>query len=306
MSKQGPHPSLDLRKVVSAAQLPALPQSAIRLLELAQDPDLSATEFAVPIESDPGLASQVLRFVNSSYFGFSREIGSVKLAITLVGVRTIRNFALWSAVFSLIPNPKCGPFDLKSLWQDSLRRALFARAMGNLLGIAEAEEPFAAALLQDMAVPVLAKEATELYAGLLQIRHRQQVRLSALEREIFGWSHAEVAGLMARRWNLPGQLAELIENHLAVDTWAAQPEKEPASLAVALAGLLPAASDPLWTECEAFEACYEKVKPAGSPPVAAMLAQIDGEFAQFAPVVKMGVPAKSLLDRYHEVAGSVA
>ena len=184
MSKQGPHPSLDLRKVVSAAQLPALPQSAIRLLELAQDPDLSATEFAVPIESDPGLASQVLRFVNSSYFGFSREIGSAKLAITLVGVRTIRNFALWSAVFSLIPNPKCGPFDLKSLWQDSLRLRLFARAMGNLLGIAEAEEPFAAALLQDMAVPVLAKEATELYAGLLQIRHRQQVRLSALEREI--------------------------------------------------------------------------------------------------------------------------
>ena len=210
------------------------------------------------------------------------------------------------AVFSLIPNPKCGPFDLKSLWQDSLRCALFARAMGNLLGLAETEEPFAAALLQDMAVPVLAKEATELYTRLLQTRNQQQVRLSTLEREVFGWSHAEVAGLMARRWNLPGQFAELIENHVAVETWAAQPEKEAANLAVSLAGLLPAASDPLWTECEAFEACYEKVKPAGSPPAAAMLAQIDGEFAQFAPVAKMNVPARSLLDRYHEAAGSVA
>ena len=78
--------------------------------------------------------------MNSSYFGFSREISSVKLAITLVGIRTIKNFALWSAVFSLMPNPKCGSLDLKNLWQDSLRRALFARAMGKALGLKEAEE----------------------------------------------------------------------------------------------------------------------------------------------------------------------
>ena len=149
-------PRLDLKQILSGAQLPALPQSAIRLLELSQDPSNGPAEFAVPIESDPGLTGQVLRFVNSSYFGFSREISSVKLAITLVGIRTIKNFALWSAVFSLMPNPKCGPFDLKSLWQDSLRRALFARAVAKILGMKEAEEPFAAALLQDMAVPILA------------------------------------------------------------------------------------------------------------------------------------------------------
>ena len=104
-----------LKDVLRNAQLPALPQSAISLLELSQDPDNGPAEFAIPIEADPGLTGQVLKFVNSSYFGFSREISSVKLAITLVGIRTIKNFALWSAVFSLMPNPKCGPFDLKRL-----------------------------------------------------------------------------------------------------------------------------------------------------------------------------------------------
>ena len=112
----------NLNELLAGAQLPALPQSAIRLLELSQDEENGPPEFAVPIEVDPGLTGQVLRFVNSSYFGFPREISSVKLAITLVGVRTIKNFALWSAVFSLMPNPICGPFDLKNMWQDSLRR----------------------------------------------------------------------------------------------------------------------------------------------------------------------------------------
>lgn len=86
---------LDLKDVLRNAQLPALPQSAIRLLELSQDPDNGPAEFAIPIEADPGLTGQVLKFVNSSYFGFAREINSVKLAITLVGIRTIKNFALW-------------------------------------------------------------------------------------------------------------------------------------------------------------------------------------------------------------------
>ena len=129
----------------------------------------------MPIESDPGLTGQVLKFVNSSYFGFSREISSVKLAITLVGIRTIKNFSLWSAVFSLMPNPKCGPFDLKSLWQDSLRRGLFARSFGKLLGLKEAEDLFAAALLQDMAVPLLAKEQPTRYLKLLETRVHRRV-----------------------------------------------------------------------------------------------------------------------------------
>jgi HD-like signal output (HDOD) protein len=82
---------IDLEKVLATAQLPALPQSAISLLELSQNPKNGPDEFAVPIEADPGLTGQVLKFVNSSYFGFAREISNVKHAITMVGIRTIKN-----------------------------------------------------------------------------------------------------------------------------------------------------------------------------------------------------------------------
>ena len=71
---------------------------------------------------------------------------------------------------------------------------------------------------------------------------------------------------MARRWSLPGQFAELIECHVAVETLATQlpPESRP-RLAVALSALLPAANDPFWGESAAFEACYEKVARRGVP-----------------------------------------
>src|SRR5271170_6973303 len=95
----------DLQQTIANLQLAALPQSAIRIMELSRDPSSGPAEYAGPIEADPGLAGQVLKFVNSSYFGFTREISNVKMAITLVGIRTIKNFSLWSAVFSLLPNP---------------------------------------------------------------------------------------------------------------------------------------------------------------------------------------------------------
>jgi HD-like signal output (HDOD) protein len=297
-------PRLDLKKILSTAQLPGLPQSAIRLLELSQDSTNGPAEFAVPIEVDPGLTGQVLKFVNSSYFGFAREISSVRMAITLVGIRTIKNFALWSAVFSLMANPRCGPFDLKSLWQDSMRRALFARAMAKLLGIKEAEDVFAAALLQDMAIPILAKESPQLYTKLLESRKQGQFRLSAIENQIFGWTHAQAAAMMTRHWNLPDDFADLIENHITIEKFADQPKEAPDKLAVSMSALLPTIADPLWTECQQFESYYDKITPDNSPTIIELLSQIDTEFDRFAPVMKLSTPAKSLVDRYNEVTAS--
>ena len=283
-----------LKDLLAGAQLPALPQSAIRLLELSQDPDKSPSEFAVPIEADPGLAGQVLRFVNSSYFGFTREISSVKLAIQLVGIRTVKNFALWSAVFSLMPNPKCGPFDLRNLWVDSLRRGLFARTVGKVLGVADAEDLFAAALLQDMAIPVLAKELPDAYAQLLADRQQQGVRLSQLEQAKFGWDHAQAGGVICRLWCLPETFAKIVEQHAALDDLLTSGSQDHGMLAVGLSALMPGVTDTQWRDCEHMTASYQRLAGAKAEPLSAIFGRIDTEFADMAPMLKLPLPARTL------------
>jgi HD-like signal output (HDOD) protein len=297
--------ALDLKDVLRNAQLPALPQSAIRLLELSQNPDNGPSEFAVPIEADPGLTGQVLKFVNSSYFGFSREISSVKLAITLVGIRTIKNFALWSAVFSLVPNPRCGPFDLKTLWQDSLRRALFARNFGRLLGMKDAEECFAAALLQDMAIPLLAKEIPQRYLRLFQDRSDGKERLSSLEQANFGWTHANAAAFMCRSWALPEEFATLIESHCNVEELVTSEDMDAGKVAVALSSLLPAASDKEWKDRDRFLGTFNQLAAGKRTTAPRFLAEIDKAFAEFAPVLRISAPAKSLASYLEEAAAAV-
>ena len=289
---------LALDRILAAAQLPALPNSAIRVLELARDPKNGPVEFARPIEADPGLAMQVLKFVNSSYFGFSREISSVKQAITLVGIRTVKNFVLWNAVFSLVPNPKCGPFDLRRLWQDSLRRAIFSRVLGKLWRLKETDEMFAAALLQDMAVPLLAKALPGDYADLLEQRAAGGGRLSDLEQARFGWTHADAAALLADSWHLPEEFVDWMRHHASWEQLAIDPAATPAQLAIALSALLPPAIDDHWDERDQLTAAYQQVCPENGADLVEVLEQVDREFAEFGPLLQIGQPGPSLVARY--------
>ncbi|WP_237607233.1 HDOD domain-containing protein [Roseimaritima sediminicola] len=290
----------DLEKLLSAGQLPALPQSAIALLQLSQDPQAGPVEFARPIEADPGLMGQVLKFVNSSYFGFSREIGSVQQALTLVGTRAIANFALWNAVFSVIPNPKFGPFDLKGLWQDSLRRALFARGLGKQLRLPNAEDLFAGALLQDMAIPLLLKEMPEQYQDLVQRRAAEGRRLSGLEREAFGWDHADAAAHLAQKWSLPTEFVDLIRDHTHLDALLDQGTPAVGGACVALASLLPSCVDATWEERALFVAGFERLISGTSVDLPALLEEVDEKTSDFAPLLKLPVPKRTLMSAWKE------
>lgn len=294
VSPQQVLPKIDLQEILESAQLPALPQTAIRLLELSQDASNGPTEFAQPIEADAGLMGQVLRFVNSSYFGFTREISSVKQALALVGVRAIKNFALWSAIFSLVPDPKFGPFDLKKLWQDSLRRAVFARILGKSLQLPNAEDLFAAALLQDMAIPLLLKELPEYYEPLIQRRSQEGLRLSQLEQELFGWDHAQAAAALVRNWRLPEEFATLIERHPDLNALLDNDPPQRDAACVALASLLPACQDSQWTERDEFLAGFMKLSCKADLKIEDILTEADSSFVEFAPVLKLAIPDTSL------------
>lgn len=112
--------------------------------------------------------------------------------------------------------------------------------------------------------------------------------------------------MMARQWNLPDDFAMLIESHLGADHWVAQPNREAAKIAVSMSALLPTTTDPAWSECGRFEALYECSRPAAAPSIADLLGRIDEEFTEFAPVLKVSSPSKSLLELYHEATQPAA
>ena len=64
--------------------------------------------------------------------------------------------------------------------------------------------------------------------------------------------------------------------------------------------MLPSTVDSFWSERELFEEYCAKICPAGGPSVKELLEHTDGEFADFAPVLKLASPSKSLVNCYEQ------
>ncbi len=166
--------------------------------------------------------------------------------------------------------------------------------MGRMFGQADSEDLFATALLQDMAVPLLAKELPQEYEKLFQQRRGGQTRLSDLEMERFGWTHAQAASILARRWSLPDAFAELIECHTKFDQLVSQ-GATPGQVTISLSAMLPSVQDNLWHERDRFIDVFCRLSHSQQSTLESVLTEIDAGFEEFAPVLKLGIPPRSLV-----------
>ena len=286
----------DLSRTLAAGQVPAMPHSALSVLKLENDlTKVNINDLARPIEADPGLAAQILKFLNSSAFGFQSTISNIRQGVALVGIRIVKNFVLWKAVFSLIPKSKTGSFDVGMLWQDSLRRAMFARFLLLETKRGDAEMAFAGALLQDMAVPLLLKTKPADYGHVLDaLAKDKRKRLSELEDEYFGWTHADAALVLGHHWKLPDSLTDLTTNHLHVEKTSAEFSQRPERAVVALSALLPSVVQSDWADRTLFMSSFETCFPGKSQLFITLFDRVDREFDQYAALLQITPPKQSL------------
>ncbi len=204
----------DFEKLFKGFSPPALPQVVMQVIEVLNDPEATAADVAPLVEKDPALAAQVLRLVNSAYFGLSKKVSKIREATTLLGLKEIKSLVLSYGVVNTIKDPGVETFDLKVFWSDSLFRALFAREVAALKDY-EPEEAFAGALLCDVAIPVLLTKWYEGYKKVYETwqKNRNSRFLHEVEKEVLSWDHAQAGAWILRNWRLPDVLVCCVGLH---------------------------------------------------------------------------------------------
>ena len=207
----------ELKEVFDGYTLPTFPTVYLEALQLVRDTDASAGALADVLASDPGLTMRLLGTVNSAAFGLRSPIKSVHHAVSMLGRGHIESMLISLASHSSLPSAPCDGFEPERFWRTAARRAATARALADRLAPAERSECFTAALLSDMAVPVLCTRKGAPYTQVLQGWHEGQGELQEMERATFGWDHAQVAALMCDDWGFPTVIAEAIAAHHGSD-----------------------------------------------------------------------------------------
>src|SRR5688572_17236492 len=98
-----------------------LPAAANKVLRLTEDENADPEKLREAIQSDPVLVARILRRLNSSYYALSQKISDLKTAISLLGIREIRNLALTVFVSRFYEGGTAhGSYKRENLWSHSV------------------------------------------------------------------------------------------------------------------------------------------------------------------------------------------
>ena len=194
--------------------LPPLPAVALRVMEVAQNPKSSASDLALVVSSDPGLSGRLLRVVNSAAYRRAREVTSVQEALVTLGFVQARNMAISGAIAgAYAPDALNALFRIEVFWRHSIAVAFKAAELAGKTRRLDVPSAFTAGILHNMGrLAMFYADATALDQAIAQCLAREQ-SLESLEAELLGYDHAEVGGLLAKRWNLPADIQEAVARH---------------------------------------------------------------------------------------------
>jgi len=197
--------------------MPSLSTTMSKVLAICNNPLASANDLNRIIALDPVLTGKVLRLINSAYYSYGEPISSLTRAIIILGMNTVKNLALSSAVMdNLCRHEKMSAKIMNDFWMHSLSTGVTAKILAIQKGVppTEREEYFVAGLLHDLGKIPLMSLYMDQYRKLLYA-HEDNGRYLLHEREeaTFGMGHCHIGTLIAEKWRLSTQITVAMRDH---------------------------------------------------------------------------------------------
>jgi HD-like signal output (HDOD) protein len=192
--------------VGEVGMLPSAPIAFQEIVACLQDPKASLADAARIIGRDVAMTANILKLVNSAFFGSRRPITTADRAVAYLGMDTIGALVLGHSVFRSGVATGIPEFNLEQLWQHSLQTGGAARAiaLSENASTAKADEAFLAGVLHDVGKIVFATKAGALPNGAAAYEDV----LAQMEAH-----HAEVGAYLLGLWGFPNPIVEAVAFH---------------------------------------------------------------------------------------------
>ncbi|MCH8148107.1 MAG: HDOD domain-containing protein, partial [Planctomycetes bacterium] len=220
------------KEIKSAGKLPSPSGVALELMRLVEDEASKPAQIVATVESDPALAARVIKLVNSPLYGASRTIGSVSMAVKLLGRHSVKNLALGMSLLAAHRDGASKAFNFERFWSESVARAVAARGLAKQLGGCAPDEAFTVALLCKIGHLALATAFPKAYDDLLgKMQDRPLPALLQAERETFQIDHNDLTAAMMADWRLADVFCEFVRIQDAIDDIGLKDDSRAAKIA---------------------------------------------------------------------------
>jgi HD-like signal output (HDOD) protein len=195
------------------SEISTLPQVALRVMEVAQDPKAGAAMLKAVVEGDPALSARVLRLVNSAAYAVRTPVTNLQQAISFLGFNQVRNLALTASVSDIFRgDQKIGPYSRTGLWRHLVAVGLAARLVARRQRLGNFEDAFLAGLLHDIGIILIDQHLHEQFAKVIA-GLKGDKPLCDVEREVLGFDHCQFGERIAETWRFPLVTRGAIRHH---------------------------------------------------------------------------------------------
>jgi len=198
-------------------RMPPLPTSVGKVLEICQRPNAQPVDLNKVISLDPVLLARVMKLINSAYYGLNQEVTSLVRAIIMLGLNTIKNLALSTAVLGSLntTQSKGSVLNLDGFWLHSLCVGVMAKHIARLRNVPtqDIETYFFCGLLHDIGKVPLNNRAPEDYLLALQASSDQRIALFQAEAQTLELTHADAGSLIIDSWKLSDDIKDVVLYH---------------------------------------------------------------------------------------------
>ncbi|MFQ5655010.1 MAG: HDOD domain-containing protein [Planctomycetota bacterium] len=200
------------------SRLDSLPGKSNLFEEMVSElkkPTASLDRVGEIISQDAGMTVQILKLVNSAYFGLSQRVASPSMAVKLLGLNTITSLVLTVPVFKGVEPCLLERLGIAGVWRHSMLSGLLAKAIGR--SVSEdpglGDEAFTAGVIHDVGKIVLAINETDALGRAVEAARHQRRKLIETEVAEIGASHAEIGAYLLGLWGLPHSIVEAVAFH---------------------------------------------------------------------------------------------
>ena len=197
---------------IHASNIPVIPDIASRFLRLYDNHRFDHAACEQLREQYPDFFKRLLTVINADHFNLTTKAGSVEEAIRLAGFEHVCQLMLCLVVHRTFSALRIRGVDQVLFWEDSLRRAVSARMLGELTGL-DAGLCFTAGLLQDVGFFLLFLLSPDKGMLWTEFRKREPDARYSMERNIFNMNHDQAMELFCQQWSLQDLIAKPVLAH---------------------------------------------------------------------------------------------
>jgi putative nucleotidyltransferase with HDIG domain len=201
--------------LAGSLELPPLPEVARRVTAAIRSGNTNATEVATLLSSDAGLVAQLLKIVNSVYYGLPAPIADVRHAVAYLGLSEVERSVL-SAALLRIAAPS-GSEELRSFWYHSFHTALVAKLLARSHFKPVDSDVQTAALLHDIGKLVYLELFPDHLAAMARHCHESGSSFRDAERHFDLPAHELFGSILCERCRLPEAVRRATELHEIAD-----------------------------------------------------------------------------------------